>query len=89
MDAIIAKLKSQRTSILAEVTRIDRALVALTGGTTPAVAVATATATATTKTGRKRRKMTPAQKRAVSERMKKSWAARKKKAAKAAKAANR
>lgn len=74
MDAIITKLKSQREQLLDEVRRIDAALAALTEGTTPAVS-------STSKTKRRqRRKMTAAERRAVSERMKKSWAERKRKA---------
>ncbi|HJN45391.1 MAG: hypothetical protein CL477_10705 [Acidobacteria bacterium] len=77
MDAIVAKLKSQRATLLEELGRIDAAIAALTGGK------ATGKVGQVTKAKRrKRRKMTPAQRRAVSERMKKSWAARKKKAAK-------
>ena len=77
MEAIVAKLRSQKATLLAEVGRIDAAITALTGrGKTPAKAASAAKAK-----GRKRRKMTAAQRRAVSERMKKSWADRKKKAA--------
>ena len=78
MEAIIAKLKSQKAALVAEVGRIDAAIAALSWGTRPAK-VAKSRKKAT---GRKRRKMTAAEKRAVSERMKKSWAERKKKAAK-------
>lgn len=77
MDAIIAKLKSQRATLLSTLGRIDGALAALTGAKTPARA-----GKAKKTRGRKRRKMTAAQKRAISERMKKSWAERKKKAGK-------
>ncbi len=73
MEAIVAKLKSQRATLLAEVRRIDAAIAALTRGKT-------ATKAPKAKS-RKRRKMSAAQKRAVSERMKKSWAERKRKAA--------
>ena len=60
--------------LLAELGRIDAAIAALTGGKTqPKTPKAK---------GGKRRKMTRAQRRAVSERMKKSWAERKKKAGK-------
>ena len=77
MEAIIAKLKNQKAALVAEVGRIDAAMAALSGGTTPAK-VAKRRKKAT---GRKRRKMTAAERRAVSERMKKSWAERKRKAA--------
>lgn len=77
MEGIIAKLKSQKAALVAEVGRIDAAVAALSGGTTP-VKVAKRREKAA---GRKRRKMTAAEKRAVSERMKKSWADRKKRAA--------
>ena len=73
MEAIIAKLRSQKAELLAETGRIDAAIAALTGVKTPAKAAQAKK--------RKRRKMTAAEKRAVSERMKKSWAERKKKAA--------
>lgn len=74
MDAIIAKLRNQRAKLLAELGRIEAAITALTGGKTKP--------TAPKAKDRKRRKMTPAQRRAVSERMKKSWAERKNKAGK-------
>lgn len=73
MEAIIAKLRSQKAKLVAETGRIDAAIAALTRVRTPAKAAKAQ--------GRKRRKMTAAEKRAVSERMKKSWAERKKKAA--------
>ena len=79
MKAIVEKLKSQKDALLAEVGRIDAAIAALTGGMTPSKPAKTVKAAKAT--GRKRRKMTPAEKRAVSERMKQSWAERKKKAA--------
>ena len=77
MDAIIAKLKSERAALLAGLGRIDAAIAALTGGKTQPKAAKAPKA----KSG-KRRKLTAAQKRAISERMKKSWAERKKKAGK-------
>ena len=77
MEAIIAKLKSQKAKLLAETGRIDAAIAALTG-VLPGVKTPAKRAKGP---GRKRRKMTAAEKRAVSERMKKSWADRKKKAA--------
>ena len=76
MEAIIAKLKSQKAALAAELGRIDAAIAVLSGGTTSAKAAKPRKAT-----GRKRRKMTAAEKRAVSQRMKKSWAERKRKAA--------
>jgi conjugal transfer/entry exclusion protein len=75
MDAIVAKLKSQRAALVTDLGRIDAALAALTGVKAPAK-----TAAVKKTKRRKRRKMTAAEKRAVSERMKKSWADRKKKA---------
>ena len=72
MEAIIAKLRTQKAELLAQTGRIDAAIAALTGARPAKAAKAT---------GRKRRKMTAAERRAVSERMKKSWAERKKKAA--------
>ena len=76
MDSIIEKLKSERADLAAGLERIDAALAALTAGA-PAE-FAPVAEEATQKRGR--RKMTAAQGRAVSERMKKSWAARKAKA---------
>ena len=73
MDNVIKTLKSQRTSLLAEVSRIDAALAAL-GGTAPARKAAKKT------TRKKRRKLTAAERQAISDRMKKSWASRKRKA---------
>ena len=82
MEAIIARLRSRRADLLAEVGRVDGAITALTVGKAPAKTGKAKTAKKATKAGgRKRRKMTLAERRAVSERMKKSWAARKKKAA--------
>lgn len=75
MNAIIAKLKSERATLLARLGRVEAAIAALTGSKTPIKA-----SKATKIKKRKRRKMTGAQRRAVSERMKKSWADRKKKA---------
>jgi hypothetical protein len=77
MEGIIAKLKIQKAALVAEVGRIDAAIAALSGATTPVTVAKRLKKGA----GRKRRKMTAAEKRAVSERMKKSWAERKKKAA--------
>ena len=77
MEAIIAKLKIQKAALVAEVGRIDAAIAALSGGTTP-TKVSKRRKKAT---GRKRRKMTDAERRAVSMRMKESWAKRKKKSA--------
>lgn len=76
MDAIVARLKSKRATLLEELGRIDAAIAALTGGKASGKV-----GQATKVQRRKRRKMTAAQRRAVSERMKKSWAARKKKVA--------
>ena len=76
MEAIIAKLKSQKAALAAELGRIDAAIAVLSGGTTSATAAKPRKAT-----GRKRRKMIAAEKRAGSQRMKKSWAERKRKAA--------
>jgi hypothetical protein len=80
MDAIIDNLRSERASLLASVAKIDAALAALTGGGKKAVAPAKATVGGAAPR-RRRRRMTEEQKRAISARMKKSWASRKRKAA--------
>lgn len=77
MKAIIAKLNIQKAGLVAEVGRIEAAIAALTGGAAPAKGAKKRK----NAKGRKRRKMTAAEKRAVSVRMKKSWAERKRKAA--------
>ena len=76
MDSIIEKLKSERADLAVGLERIDAALAALTAGA-PAESAPVAKE-APEKRGR--RKMTAVQRRAISERMKKSWAARKAKA---------
>ena len=76
MDSIIEKLTSERADLADGLERIDAALAALTAGS-PAASAPVAEE-APRKRGR--RKMTAAQRRAISERMKKSWAARKAKA---------
>ncbi|MDA1094021.1 MAG: hypothetical protein O3A25_12245 [Acidobacteria bacterium] len=79
MDAIIDNLRAERATLLAVIGKIDAALAALTGaGTKAEPAAATDTGAAPR---RRRRKMTDEQKRAISARMKKSWASRKRKAA--------
>jgi hypothetical protein len=70
MQAIIDNLRAERAALLDGLAKIDAALAALTGGTKKAAAPKR----------RRRRKMTDEQKRAISARMKKSWAARKRKA---------
>jgi len=78
MKAIIDKLRAERASLLEGLAKIDAALGALTGGKKKAAAPARGTAAPKR---RRRRKMTEEQKRAISARMKKSWASRKRKAA--------
>ena len=76
MDSIIEKLKSERADLVVGLERIDAALAALTAG-----APAESAPVAEEAPGKRgRRKMTAVQRRAISERMKKSWAARKAKA---------
>ena len=75
MDSIVEKLMSERADLAAGLERIDAALAVLTAG---APVESAPVKEVTGKSGR--RKMTAAQKRAISERMKKSWAERKKKA---------
>ena len=75
MDAIVENLKSERADLAAGLERIDAALAVLTAG---APVESAPVKEASGKGGR--RKMTAAQRRAISERMKKSWAERKKKA---------
>jgi hypothetical protein len=78
--------------LIAERDKLNKAIEALGGATKPvsspsksseAPAPAPAPAAAPTKVVRKRKALTPAQKKAHSERMKAFWAARRKKAAKA------
>ena len=76
MDSIIEKLKSERADLAIGLERIDAALAALTAG-----APAESAPVAEEAPGKRgRRKMTAVERRAISERMKKSWAARKAKA---------
>ena len=76
MDSIIEKLKSERADLVVGLERIDAALAALTAG-----APAESAPVAEEAPGKRgRRKMTAVERRAISERMKKSWAARKAKA---------
>jgi len=78
MKAIIDNLRAERTSLLDGLAKVDAALAALTGGKKKAAAPA---GRAAAPKRRRRRKMTEEQKRAISARMKKSWATRKRKAA--------
>ncbi len=78
MKAIIDNLRAERASLLDGLAKIDAALAALTGGKKKAAAPA---GRAAAPKRRRRRKMTEEQKRAISARMKKSWATRKRKAA--------
>ena len=78
MKAIIDNLRAERASLLDGLAKIDAALAALTGGKKKAAASAGGAAAPKR---RRRRKMTDEQKRAISARMKKSWATRKRKAA--------
>ncbi len=81
MQTIIDNLKAERTTLLDGLAKIDAALAALTGGAKKATARAGASGGAAAPKRRRRRKMTDEQKRAISARMKKSWASRKRKAA--------
>jgi len=80
MQAIIDNLRAERAALLDGVAKIDAALAALTGGAKKAAAPAGASGGAAAPKRRRRRKMTDEQKRAISARMKKSWASRKRKA---------
>ena len=77
MKDVIAVLKEQRADLLNNVARIDAAIAAL-GGVKPGRAAAAGTGE---RAPRKRRKMSPDAKKAVSERMKNYWAERRKQAA--------
>ena len=76
MKAIIDNLKAERAALLSGLAKIEAALAALTG-VTKAGGAARAPGGTAAPTRRRRRKMTDEQKRAISARMKKSWAARK------------
>jgi hypothetical protein len=80
MQAIIDNLRAERAALLDGLAKIDAALAALTGGTKKAAAPAGKSSGAAAPKRRRRRKMTDEQKRAISARMKQSWAARKRKA---------
>ena len=73
MKAIIRGLKKERAVLVAGLERVDAALNALTTGS-----LAGQKKTVAKARKRRRRKLTAAQRRAISVRMKKSWAARKK-----------
>ena len=80
MKAIIDNLRAERASLLEGLAKIDAALGALTGGKKKAAVSAGKSSGAAAPKRRRRRKMTDEQKRAISARMKKSWATRKRKA---------
>ena len=73
MKAIIRGLKKERAVLVAGLERVDAALSALTTGS-----LAGQKKTVAKARKRRRRKLTAAQRRAISVRMKKLWAARKK-----------
>ena len=73
MKAIIRGLKKERAVLVAGLERVDAALSVLTTGS-----LAGQKKTVAKARKRRRRKLTAAQRRAISVRMKKSWAARKK-----------
>lgn len=80
MQDVIAVLKEQRDRLMADVERIDTAISALSGssGSSRSSRQAAPVKPAAAGAGRKRRKMSAAAKKAVSERMKNYWAERKK-----------
>ena len=63
MDTIIQQLEDEKEALTGRLGAVDAALAALLGGSAPAKRVG-------------RRRMTAAERRAVSERMKRSWAKR-------------
>lgn len=75
MKAIISTLKTQRSQLLSEVRQIDAAITALEGR-----GGRTAASKSKAKRDGRKRKMTAAGRKAVSRRMKKYWADRRKKA---------
>ncbi len=77
-DPILAALKQQRANLETDVFRLDAAIDALTGVSAGLKQAAKKTVTKTTAPKRSRTPMTAAQKKQVSARMKKYWAARKK-----------
>jgi len=90
MQDVIAVLREQRDRLMADVERIDTAISALSGSSGSSGSSRPSRRSASTKpaggAGRKRRKMSAAAKKAVSERMKNYWAERKKQSASAANA---
>ena len=87
MQDVIAVLREQRDRLMADVERIDTAISALSGSSgSPRSSRRSASAKPSGGAGRKRRKMSAAAKKAVSERMKNYWAERKKQSASAANA---
>lgn len=87
MKDVIAVLREQRDRLMADVERIDTAISALTGSSGSSGSSRSPRRSASAKpaagAGRKRRKMSAAAKKAVSERMKNYWAERKKQSASA------
>lgn len=84
MKDVIAVLREQRDRLMADVERIDTAISALTGSSGSSRSPRrSASAKPAGGAGRKRRKMSAAAKKAVSERMKNYWAERKKQSASA------
>lgn len=83
MQDVIAVLREQRDRLMADVERIDTAISALSGSSGSSRSPRSSRRSAPVKpavggAGRKRRKMSAAAKKAVSERMKNYWAERKK-----------
>lgn len=88
MQDVIAVLREQRDRLMADVERIDAAISALSGssGSSRSSRRPAPAKPAVSGAGRKRRKMSAAAKKAVSERMKNYWAERKKQQTSAANA---
>lgn len=91
MQDVISVLREQRDRLMADIERIDAAIAALSGSSGSSRSTRSSRRPAPAKptvsgAGRKRRKMSAAAKKAVSERMKNYWAERKKQQTSAANA---
>ena len=78
LDTIVASLRQEKAALEAQISRVDAAIAALAGVSADLKQAAQKAVTKTAATKRTRTPMTAAQKKQVSARMKKYWAARKK-----------
>jgi len=78
LDTIVASLRQEQANLEAQISRLDAAISALTGVSADLKPAAKKAVTKSVATKQTRKPMTAAQKKLVSARMKKYWAARRK-----------